>query len=154
MVHLANKSQPVRVGVLYPRGVYSRVASCAAFLKAPATTAYGHTFPVGIQTWLLGVKVWFAPHLWAGTDWVQFKVLTGTGTPGSYTEILSWDNVLPILYSGNTVGWWVRYETFEPYEWNMNQHFSGKGRRFGIAVEAGPPATPLWCLASFEISEG
>lgn len=139
---------------LRPGSAESRIVSCAAYIKAPATTAFGVTFPVGLRTWLQGIKVWFAPHLWGAADWVQFKVISGTGVPGSHAEALNWDNVLPILYNMNTAGLWVRYVTFESYEWNMNQLFEEKGRRFGVAVEASPVVTPIWCLVSFRISEG
>ncbi len=154
MAKIAAGDQILRKAVLSLKSLGARVVSCAAYIKAPATTAFGVTFPVGISTRLQGVSVWFAPHLWGAADWIQFRIIAGTGVPGSYANALDWENVLPILYNNNVTGYWVRYVTFEPYHWEMNQLFEEKGRRFGVVVEASPVVTPIWCLVSFKISEG
>ena len=154
MPRIVAGSQPLRKAVLNPMSSGSRVISCAAYIKAPVTQAFGVTFPVGLRTWLQGIQVWFDPHLWGAADWIQFKVISGTGVPSSHAEAFGWENVLPILYESNTAGLWGRYVTFEPYKWEMNQLFGEKGRRFGVAVEASPLVTPIWCTASFRISEG
>jgi len=137
-----------------PAPVYSRVVSCAAYIKAPATQGFGFTVPLGNRVRLLAVKVWLNPNEWAAGDWVQFKIFQGTSEPQSFTEIQNWENILPILYQGNVWGWWVRYQTFKPYNWDMEQLFEGKELRFGVAVEVSPLVSVLWTLVSFQVSEG
>jgi len=151
---LVSTNQRIATGVMNPTSVYSRVVSCAAYIKAPSTQGYGFTASVGNVVWLHSIRVWMNPYEWAATDWCQFKILQGSSKPGSYAEILNWENILPILYQGNQWGWWVRYKTFALYEWTMQQLFTGKEIKFGVAVEVSPAVNVMWLLVSFEISEG
>lgn len=154
MADIKNRAQPIRKSIISTQSTYSRVVSCAAYIKAPATQAYGVTRTLGQNLWVKNIQIFFAPHLWNAADWIQVKVFNGHGEPGSFTNIQNWTNVLPINWNDNTTGWWVRYETFGDMAWDLNQLYSGEAQRFGIAVEAGANVTPIWIIASFQISEG
>lgn len=147
-------SHAVRTRVLAPKAVYSRWVHCAAYTKDPVTQAFGYTPVVGMNTWLLGIRITFAPHIRGGADWIEFKVLTGTGVPTSYADILKWTDILPIIWGGKEVGSWVAYQEFRDFDREMSQLYTGEGRRFGISSNAVPLLGPQWVIAGFLISEG
>ncbi len=151
---LANKLQPVRVGVLSPQGVYSRVVSCVAYIKSPMTTGFAYTASLGNRLWLLRVKVWFDPRVWSELERMSFRICHGTSVPINYAAILEWKNLLPALQGGNENWDFTRWQYLDPLEFEMNQLFEGKGLRFGILVSVNPTLVRLHGYASFQISEG
>ncbi len=154
MAKLVNKPQAIRVGVKYPNPGYSRVVSCQAFIKSPDHRSFGITLPLGGSVRLLSVRVWFAPHKFSSTESVRFYVFHGQGIPTDADELLAWDNVLPIMFLGRPGAAWQATEDFHPFEWTMNQLFTGKVHRFGLWVDVGGVVPVLTMAASFQISEG
>lgn len=154
MVYLANKVQPVRVGVLFPRGVYSRIV--ALELHAPGgvgNSDFCFTPPLGNSLWLLGIDVW----VYCGTagQFIGgfFYLSYGASVPNTEAEIATtWDQIIP-LHCGLKKGFrWFECEAFHRH-FNMNRHFASDGLRFAVGVENGFPQA--WeATVAFEISEG
>lgn len=154
MAKLVNKAQRITTGIVYPSAGYSRVVSCIADLKAPAVQGFGHTEQVGGEVWLLGVRVWFSPHIWTSSQSVSFFILSGTGEPSSPDEIRRWENILPVMMWGRPKAPWEVMEVFHSFEWTMNRHFVGEPRRFGAFIQVAGTVPVLLMYCSFEISEG
>lgn len=154
MAVLVNRDQRITTGVLYPRGVYSRVAGALAVVKAPDVRAFGYTAALGNRLWLLKVRVWFLPVWPNGTAWVDFWVRFGTGKPGDYASMSNWTDLLPINWLGSGPLGYRELGTGRVFEWTMNRPIVGDAIRFGIQVECAPEIIYEEMYATFEISEG
>lgn len=153
MVRLLSKSQQLVTGVMFPRGVYSRVVSCAVQALAAGPAECSYTPVVGQSVWLLGIKVTGFPAAPTGANQTTFYLLTGTTLPASAAAILEWENILPVFMGGTAGLPWVKHDGVTEMSWEMNQHFSGTGRRFGIWAQRGPVGLDE-LIVSFRISEG
>ncbi|MBA7610303.1 hypothetical protein ES703_17510 [subsurface metagenome] len=154
MAKLVVPSGPLGVSAQRRVEPESRVVSCVAYVKAPATQGFAYTAALGNRLFLKQVRVWFDPWLWTVAESVTFKIYHGVGTPRSYAEISRWQNVLPLLYEGNRDVDFSRYETFAAFEWNMNVLYEGDALRFGIRMDTSPTVSVLYGFVSFQISEG
>ncbi len=153
MAELISKGQPVRVGVMYPKSVYSRVVSCVAYIKGDPD-ARGYTPVLGERVWLRGVDVWpsrdYSAVVGAG---ISFRILHGSGKPATAVEIREWTNILPVYWPDGIGRDWTQGCPFFHMRWNVNRLFEGGAQRFGIWLEVSGFVPVLEFVACFEISE-
>ena len=154
MAKIVTRDQRIVTGVMYPRGVYSRIVGALAVVKQPAVRAYGYTAGLGNRLWLLKVRVWFLPVFTGDGDWVDFWVRFGVGKPKSYVEMSNWEDVLPINWLGAGPLGYREYGTGRVFEWTMNRLFAAEAIRFGIQLTTAGLITYEEMYATFEISEG
>lgn len=154
MPRIATGGQQLETGVRFPRGVYSRVVTCVAVVKAPAVQAAGFTPPLGNRLWLLSVKLWTVNSTPAVADWYDFWILQGQGTPAGYPEIRRWEDIMPVHWVGSPPLGLREYSNDRVFTWSMNRHFAYEAIRFGVAFNTGGVSPYIECYASFEISEG
>ena len=154
MAEIISSNQRLVTGVLYPRGVYSRVVSCSDVVTFGNPRGI-YTIGVGERVWLLSVKLLWEPYPVDNTSVTYFRVMTGTTTPGDAAQMrANWDNVLPKLGAGNIDANWYHQYGITEMSWRLNQYFEGVGRRFGVWMQTVMPGKGQACQASFEISEG
>lgn len=153
MSKIRNTSQFQRTGVLYPAAPYSRVLSVVIAFKVPQEEVYAVTPVVAQAVRLLGVTCFFAP---APPDVLKqnlFRIYTGLTVISTPNDMRDWQNILPLQLPGFFDEMWTYYDGTTEMWWNMNQLFTGSGRRFGVWGQAGT-AVPRTMTVSFQISEG
>lgn len=152
MATILTSNQRLITGVMYPRGVYSRIISCCFSLAAGGGNFFSFTPGCGQMLWLLGVTVWITLKPGGADTAVSFNILTGFQAPASYADINTWTNILPNYYQGAVTPYLVDTEQM-CLDWSLNRHFTGQGRRFGFSA-VGTNSNAGYFIASFEISEG
>lgn len=153
MAIIANKDQGVRVGVMSPRAVYSRVVQIQVNVTAGVgVTAYCFTAMLGNEIRLLNVQAClFGGSALAAVGGFIY-IATGYTEPANANEIITqWDLIMPNQCGGKPgIYWWGENIQFS---WNMNRLYSGKERRFAVAISNG--FNFLWKgLFWFQFSEG
>lgn len=154
MAELLNQSQPGRVSVLRPAGVYSRVVAVQVDPCVQWEYKWQFTPPVGNDVVLLRVQVFLQhEHLeTVGTVEDGFMVYTAQVAPSSAAEVRRCEAVVPVFASFGISIWWNKAQVRD-YEWTMRRYYKGAERRFGLYVENSEDSQ-LIAWASFEISEG
>lgn len=153
MSKLVTSGQRLVTGVMYPRGVYSRVIDIGLVTTDEVGNTKMAVTPVVAQTvWLLGINLHICPvvvDLWtSGFLWLK----TGTTKESNISTITgTWEDIIDmstlfknaIMFYGKTFDLSLR----------MNKLYTGVGRRFAIVASNGA-AVQMWCNCCFEISEG
>ncbi|MBA7694205.1 hypothetical protein ES703_102812 [subsurface metagenome] len=153
MVHLANKAQPVRVGVVYPRGVYSRVILVQLIVASGiGNYDFAVTPPLGNRVWLLGVDIWHQPTTQGGFVKSYLKITTGSGeTFTRYMVSMDWASVMDttmLMKVGMLIFCCDLHLHF-----TMNKLYSGESQRFGIYSESNSNQQ-YSIIGAFHVSEG
>ncbi len=150
---LISKDQPLVMGVYYPRGVYSRVVGLHVIVPAGLGNGdFGVTPVLAGELWLLRADIWtqrrnltdlIGGFIWLRTNTVKDPVSADFCTRGESIIDMSTVSKEAIYFVGAERHW-----SFE-----MNRHYSGGPRRFGISVSNGYDV--VWdVFATFQISEG
>lgn len=154
MAQIANQSQQLTLGAVSPRSFYSRIVSCAVGVSF-GNPACAYTVRVGQTVRLLGIKLFWQPRDADATKATVFRIMTGTTEPATVSEMLNaWDTILPKLGAGSLDENWYHHYGVTEMSWDMNQLFTGIGRRFGFILQTVMPGNPQYLQASFHISEG
>lgn len=153
MPTLANKLQPVRVGVLTPKPVYSRIVPVwvgvgggAGMYAAVVTDVLSETF------WLLEVQIWVSCTAAGFVSGGDIYIQTGPVGWVGWNEIINdWDPVLDMSQCPRRAIYWEGFSV--NFDWKFEKHYSEFPRRFGIAIRNYTPKG--WrVVASFKIAEG
>ena len=153
MAKLVSRNQPLRVGTLFPRGVYSRRVNLELFVPAGAgNNDWSVTAPIGNEVWLLSVDIWiFAATLATLTGGI-LRIQTGTGGDVNAGLIATrWEPVMDMSQMFNQA--FLFFGEAPLFSFPMNKYYSGAGRRFGVVCE-NSVAAAYYVVVSFEISEG
>lgn len=110
-----------------------KVLSCSTTFAPMNPNTFGYTIPIGLDVWLLRVRVWLFLLPGATAEIVQFKMRTGMERPATIAEIQRWRLVLPIMV-GDREAWWVSIDKSSSFVWEMEQAYFDMSRRFGIEV--------------------
>lgn len=154
MSYIVNTRQQVRVAGLHPESEYSRVVSALAVVKAPMVRDRGYTAALGNNLRLKQIRCWFVPEWTSATAWIDFMFRWGQGTPATYADMSTWEDLMPINWLGSPTAGWRRCLFPNMLVWDMNKLFTGKAIRFGIQLEVSPEVTYVEMYTSFQISEG
>ncbi|MBA7611088.1 hypothetical protein ES703_18304 [subsurface metagenome] len=154
MAKIVSGDQRLVTGATNPASVYSRVVSCSGVVTHTNPKAI-YTVGVGERVRLLEVKLFWEPFAADNTAVTYFRVMTGTTTPATASEMnQAWENILPKLGEGHLDANWYHEYGITEMSWEMNQLFTGTGRRFGVWLQTVMPGKGQACQASFKISEG
>ncbi len=153
MARIVNPSQQVIISTLFPRGVYSRVVSCVAQVVAGPGWTFAFTDTVAQNTWLLKVIARGFPAVPDAAKQTLFRIFTGTSKITTADDMLNWQEILPIRLGAATPATWTKFDGDGNFEWDMNQLFTGTGRRFGVRCQRGALGLDELSV-SFQISEG
>ena len=152
MAKILSTNQQVTTGVQFPRGVYSRIVSCADTDIGVPGEGWAYTDPLADSTWLLAVDVWVMSQPPTTNHLFTFGVHWMYHVPKSMLEMQQQENLLPIRSRRGTFLWDAQGPD-KHFRWEMNRLFSGQGLRFGVVLTgAGAPIARI--QASFEVSEG
>ena len=153
MAKVVNRDQQVRVGVLAPKPVYSRVLGLQiAVAGGVGNSQYCYTPMLGNTIRLLRVTL----HVFGSLLNVQvggfFYIATGQTAPRACGEIATrWELIIPMTCGAKkAIYWWGRQQTFA---WDMDVLYTGYERRFAICVE-NTLLDPFHVLVWFQIAEG
>ncbi len=154
MSKIVSKGQRLVTGAKNPGSVYSRVISCSGVVTFGNLKAI-YTVGVAERVRLLEVKLFWEPQTPDNTAVTYFRVMTGTTTPATAPEMnQAWENILPKLGEGHLDANWYHEYGITEMSWEMNQFFTGTGRRFGLWMQTVMVGKGQACQASFKISEG
>jgi len=146
------RDQQLIAGVMYPRGVYSRVVGCKQNWMIPPAWYGVWTPPIGQSFWLLAVDVWLSVFTPAGTLYHRIDLRTGFGSPQTGVELEQWERLVG-FYDGAEMGDIEVYSAEVHIHLDMNRHFEGVNRRFGVRIYVGSDTHSV-VNAAFQISEG
>ena len=152
MPYLTTKNQQIKTGVMYPRGVYSRIVSCSHYDPVPPAQSFAYTETLAQKLWLLGVDVWLSTNPPFPTHSYTFSLWRLTTIPASLAAMYNNENILPVR-AVNGTWYWHAYGPDAHFHWSMNKLYEGQGQRFGC-VMTGAGGIIAQIHASFEISEG
>ena len=152
---IVNQSQPRRVSLWYPHGVYSRVhvlnVTCGG-----ANPAAGYVIgpPVGNECWLRQVQVWCHQLGESQNVWGYVRICAGTDRGASLAQVRDqWQRVITGSGMGLKDELYV-YEKNEARVFDMNVHFNAGGLCFAVYAYAGNPIHGHVFSVSFEFTEG
>jgi len=153
MVRIANRSQQVYTGGIYPISAYSRIVSLDIEVSEGGGTGYAYTNMLGNNLWLLEVKCWVREKPANIAQWTEVFLVTGQIKPQTLADIQTWENLLPKYQAETPETPWCFYDGNSFKNWEMSKRFMGQSRRFGIYAErSGIPEDVV--NVSFRIAEG
>jgi len=149
---IVNESQPQRVSLWYPHGVYSRVIALEHNIKVGAASDWQFTPPLGNEFWLRSIRVKIQPYGTTMKGIVLFLMKFGTSVPETRAQVNNLEDIIPV-YLDNSLDAFVANQSQADYEFTLNRHFSGSGIRLGNVIDL-PGGVACQCHVWFEISEG
>lgn len=154
MAFLIRMPQPMRVGVTYPKSVYSRVIGFAFPVAAPGPNdAFMVTPPLAASLWLLRVQLWFTSQTPGTSILFNWRVATCTTVPTAAGAVaVDLEPVIPFECAGKPFGFW--YGDAVSFDFSMSRLYEGASRRFAVWAQNNHGTENLWVQAAFEISEG
>lgn len=154
MARILNREQPVRVRALAPKAVYARQVSLVIPVLGGAGPVYKATQVVGNRVWLHHIKVFHLPKARDDTRMVAFNLWTGQSELRAGADLVSWDQIMPIVDINNAPTVWLLHDGREQLEWDMAMYFTGENRRFALSAQRLGDTATDGVYVSFLISEG
>jgi len=152
MPYIKSKSQQLVKPAMNPVSTYSRVIACRSIVTGDGGWHWSCTRPIGIDFWLLSVRVWTTWSPADGSGESNFKIYFGKGQPTGTADIQAWSRLDPV-YGKEAIHTYKFYNRDKDFWWTMKRLFTGQGYRFGLLAKADIPIEGR-VMAAFEISEG
>jgi len=150
---VVKEEQQIKVAKARPKPVYSRVVSVRLTITSGAAPDWVVSPVVASGLWLLGIRLRHGAKSPVGGYHCRCRFFTGTTIPRSASDLLSWDELLPIYDEAGKLTTWRIYDQEISLEWSMNVWLEGASRRFGVWAERDDAGDDRLHV-SFEISEG